>query len=104
MPPEPTSPVLYLYRYCDTFQEWPRGSLPETSVRSRARGLCWGQPALYSSSILVPGHKYPKIEGDHLYGGTDTHGCFAIYFFNPCFRVLMAWDKYYRYLSTVLHL
>jgi len=44
--------------------------------------------------ILVPGHKYPKMKGDHLYGGTDTHGCFAIYFFNPCFRVLMAWDKY----------
>jgi len=36
------------------------------------------------------------MEGDHLYGGTDTHGCFAIYlyFLNPCFRVLMAWDKY----------
>ena len=38
------------------------------------------------------------MKGDHLYGGTDTHGCFAIYsykyFFNPCFRVLMAWDKY----------
>jgi len=43
--------------------------------------------------LLVPGHKYPKMKGDHLYGGTDTHGCFAIYFFNPCFRVLMAWDK-----------
>ena len=40
--------------------------------------------------VLVPGHKYPKMEGDHLYGGADTHGCFAIYFFNPCFRVLMA--------------
>ena len=45
-------------------------------------------------NLLVPGHKYPKMKGDHLYGGTDTHGCFAIYFFNPCFRVLMAWDKY----------
>ena len=53
---------------------------------------------LYSTrprqEVLVLGHKYPKIKGDHLYGGTDTHGCFAIYFFNPCFRVLMAWDKY----------
>jgi len=44
--------------------------------------------------ILVLGHKYPKMKGDHLYGGTGTHGCFAIYFFNPCFRVLMAWGKY----------
>ena len=42
------------------------------------------------------GHKYPKMKGDHLYGRTDMHGCIAIpvYFFNPCFRVLMAWDKY----------
>jgi len=36
------------------------------------------------------------MKGDHLYGGTDMHGCFAIYFFNPCFRVLMAWDKYHQ--------
>jgi len=43
--------------------------------------------------ILVPGHKYPKMKGDHLYGGTDTHGCFAIYFFNPCFRVQGAVGK-----------
>jgi len=48
--------------------------------------------------VLVPGHKYPKMKGNHLYGGTDTHGCFAIYFFNPCFRVLMAWDKYHTAL------
>jgi len=40
------------------------------------------------------------MEGDHSYGGTDTHGCFAIYFFNPCFRVLMAWDKYDYSTST----
>ena len=46
------------------------------------------------SSLLVQGHKYPKMKGDHFCGGTDTHGCFAIYFFNPCFRALMAWDKY----------
>ena len=44
--------------------------------------------------VLVPGHKYPKMGGDHLYGRSDTHRCFNIYFFNPCFRVLMAWDKY----------
>jgi len=50
--------------------------------------------------VLVPGHKYPKMEGDHSYGGTDTHGCFAIYFFNPCFRVLMAWDKYLEPSNT----
>ena len=52
-------------------------------------------------SVLVPGHKYPKMEGDHSYGGTDTHGCFAIYFFNPCFRVLMAWDKYHTGAGTL---
>ena len=34
------------------------------------------------------------MKGDHLYGRTDMHGCFAIYFLNPCFRVLMACDKY----------
>jgi len=43
--------------------------------------------------ILVPGHKYPKMKGDHLYGGTDTHGCFARNFFNPCFRVQGAVGK-----------
>ena len=53
--------------------------------------------------VLVLGHKYPKIEGDHLYGGTDTHGCFAIYFFNPCFRVLMAWDKYIAVGRILVH-
>ena len=43
--------------------------------------------------LLVPGHKYPKMGGDHLYGRSDTHRCFVIYFFNPRFRVLMTWDK-----------
>ena len=43
--------------------------------------------------LLVPGHKYPKMGGDHLYGRSDTHRCFNIYFFNPCFRVLIAWHK-----------
>jgi len=47
----------------------------------------------YDTTILVTGHKYPKMEGDHLHGCTDRHGCFAIYFFNPCFRVLIVWDK-----------
>jgi len=45
------------------------------------------------SQVLVPGHEYPKMEGDHLYGGTDMHRCFAMYLFNPCCRVHMAWDK-----------
>ena len=49
----------------------------------------------YPGPVLVPGHKYPKMGGDHLYGRSDTHRCFPIYFFNPCFRVLMAWDKYH---------
>ena len=29
------------------------------------------------------------------YGGPDTHRYFTIlYFANPCFRVLLAWDEY----------
>ena len=38
--------------------------------------------------LLVPGHKYPKMKGDHLYGGTDMHGCFAIYSLIPVFGYL----------------
>ena len=49
--------------------------------------------------VLVPGHKYPKMGGDHLYGRSDAHRCFVIYFFNPCFRVLMAWDKYHKIVA-----
>jgi len=56
-----------------------------------------GPPSHEASILLVTGHKYPKIGGDHLYGRSDTHRCFAIYFFNPCFRVLMAWDKYPKF-------
>jgi len=40
--------------------------------------------------VLVTGHKYLKMGGDHLYGRSDTHRSFAIYLFDPCFRVLMA--------------
>ena len=44
---------------------------------------------------------YPKMKEDHLYGGTDTHGWFAIYFFNPCFRVRgQVSSKKYLYLNT----
>jgi len=31
----------------------------------------------------------------YLYGGPDTHRYFTmLYFSNPCFRVLLAWDEY----------
>jgi len=33
--------------------------------------------------ILAPGKKYPEN------GPSDMHKCFAIYFVNPCFRVLL---------------
>ena len=35
-----------------------------------------------------------KQGGFILYERSDAHRCFAIYFFNPCLRVLLAWDKY----------
>jgi len=35
-----------------------------------------------------------KQGGSVLYERLDAHRCFAIYFFNPCLRVLVAWDKY----------
>ena len=45
------------------------------------------------TSPLVLGHKYPKMGEDILYWRSDTHRAFTIYFFNPCFRILVAWDK-----------
>ena len=33
--------------------------------------------------VLVIGPMYPQMERDHLYGRIDTHGCFAIYLFDP---------------------
>jgi len=34
--------------------------------------------------VLVPGKKYSKIRTASLYGRSDTHGFFTIYFANPC--------------------
>ena len=52
----------------------------------------------------VTGHRYAKQQEYILYWRSDTYRCFAIYFFNPCFRVLMAWDKHIKLIHYVLML
>jgi len=41
-----------------------------------------------------------KQGGPILYERSDAHRCFATYLFNPCLRVLVAWDKYHRESET----
>jgi len=43
--------------------------------------------------ILVLGKKYSKIRVLGLYVRSDNRRGFTIYFFNPCFRILLAWDE-----------
>jgi len=47
---------------------------------------------------LVPGK---KASGNTKWRTCDRHGFSAIYeyFANPCFRILLPWDKYYTYSS-----
>ena len=45
-------------------------------------------------SYLSQARSTRKQGGSILYERSDAHRCFAIYFFNPCLRVLVAWDKY----------
>ena len=40
------------------------------------------------------GHKHLKAGGGILYGCSDMHRFFTIYFSNPCFWVLMVLDKH----------
>jgi len=47
-------------------------------------------PPIYSS----PSRSTRKQGGYILYGRSDTHRHFAIYVFNPCFRVLHEGDEY----------
>jgi len=47
----------------------------------------------FGIKLLVTDQKYPKM-GGIISMGANTHRCFAIYFFNPCFRILIAWNKY----------
>ena len=49
---------------------------------------------LYSSMVLVPGHKYPKTGIKEIYGKTSVRVCAPIGMIPLHFRVLMAWDKY----------
>ena len=44
--------------------------------------------------VLVPGKEYSKIRVLSLHGRSDNRRGFAIYIFNPCFRVMLAWDQY----------
>ena len=75
--------------YCAPSQMNDGSSLVDREITARQR-------LSPISAVLVPGKKYPQIEGIYLYERSDPHGCFAIYFFNPCLRVLLAWDKYHR--------
>ena len=45
--------------------------------------------------ILVPLMKYPKTGGVYFVWALRHAQTFAIYFFNPCFRVLHEGDEYY---------
>jgi len=50
---------------------------------------------LFLALYLSQARSSRKQGGSILYERSDAHGCFAIYFFNPCLRVLAAWDKYW---------
>ena len=73
------------------------GSQPPTNLKKekrRCRLLEYSTPARL---LLVPGKKYSKIRVLSLYGRSDNRRGFTIYIFNPCFRIILAWDEYQQH-------
>jgi len=54
-------------------------------------------PCTCTSTVLIPGTWQEEPEdrgGGHILSGrSDAHRYFTVYLFDPCFRVLLAWDE-----------
>ena len=74
-------------------QETTHGQPPTAFLNSMIRDE--KAVPLDPDKILVPRNKYPKTGEVYLYKCSDTHRHFAIYFYNPCFRVLITGDEYF---------
>jgi len=59
-------------------------------------------PCRPQQSYLSQGRSAHKLGESILYECSDVHRCFAIYIFNLCLWVLVAWDKYVANEPAVL--
>ena len=58
------------------------------------QNIATGEMPRCKAAVLVLGKEYPISGVVNLYGRSDTPGFCTIYFVNPCYRILLAWDEY----------